>query len=594
MQFLPKAISSALMLSAALVLSACGGHSPSSTQTNNAGGGGSGGGNVSGTALPLPPDDAEKLTIVVAVVDSLMPEDISNGMTNVQALMANGTSYTESRSVFSAETIPNHVAMMTGVYPDRNGIPTNNFWDKEAAPNAPDDEDLDNPNEIEAKTLFTWIDEKCRRGADAINADITTAATMSKKYLHQIFLGDANDPQENDAGISNVEPDLHWDPTTSPGYIDQGSEHTVDNFTGPQAATDLMAADFIFINLGDVDRSSHAGGGTARNVTRVTADEQIGSLVTQLQDAGRWENTVFILTSDHGMDFSDPTSNAPEGEAVFTDPMNVVGAGNALLNSLSTQPLLDSLASPVCGYEPILAVQNGGTNSLVVSSPNPTAAERQDTLLAARACLMNFNGDNSASGAPPSCASVVGDVCKATLVAPVNLEQIAFAWYANPELYNGAALTGSLSADTGGIMPATIKSRHENLGDLVLVISAGFKFSESGPDGNPIPGNHGHMPTIHNTMIVSGGADFLNRNVIINDGSTDHFARTATQSENTDIAATVAWLLGLNIQDSDFPDAGQSFPDYGDGVTRAGFDGRVLSEAFTISNPPSNCGLLFD
>jgi hypothetical protein len=550
---------------------------------------------------PAPPSGENALTVVVVAIDSLMPEDIdATAMPNVTGLINNGSYYVESRSVFSAETIPNHVAMMTGVYPDRNGIPTNNFWDKEALPNTPGDEDLDNPNELEAKTLFTWIDEQCRQGSAPLNPNIRHAAVLSKTYLWEIFRGDGADSQSNDIGISNISPDIHWDPQSSPGYIGPGSEHTPDPFTGQEAVATLPEADFIFINLGDVDRSAHASGSTGRQVTRITADQQIGSLITALQDAGRWEKTVLIIASDHGMDFSAPEPSElgpgfPTDLALATTPQAL---GNYLLDSLSTQPLLDELSActtaDVGTIKPMLAVQNGGTNSIVITDLSATDNERETTLSAARACLMNFTGDNAANDAPASCESVVGSACYSSLTQPINIRAVEHAWYANPDLYSGNALNGALAADTGGIMPASIKSRHENLGDLVLVIADGFKFSESDSTGNPIPGNHGHMPTIHNTVIVSGGANFIASNGNIDSGNDDHFERAAGQSENIDIAPTVAWLLGLNVQDSQFPDAGVTFPDYGDAANRSGFDGRVLSEAFTVTQAPSVCGLLPD
>lgn len=548
-----------------------------------------------GPTTPTPPavtPEDKKVTVVVAVIDSLMPEDIDPAvMPNVQALIDAGTFYKESRSVFSAETIPNHIAMMTGVYPDRNGIPTNNFWDKDLAGSDVEGEDLDNPNEITAKTLFTWIDEKCRQGTNPINPAIRTASVLSKTYLYEVFRGDANDAQPNDIGITNVEPDTNWEPSTSPGYIGPGSEHTPDNFTGPEAVSTLPDADFIFINLGDVDRSSHAGGSVPRLASRGTADQQIGNLITELRNTDRWETSVFILVSDHGMDFSDPTANPPSGppEGQF----NTTGL-NSLVNSLSTQPLLDQLALPACGFEPMTAVQNGGTNSINVTNLNASATQKQDSLRAARACVLNFDGTNTASDTPASCETVVGTLCKAALVKPINLDAVKFAWYANPDLYNGSALAGTLAADTGGAMPASLKSRHENLGDLVLAIGDGFKFSEPDSSGNPIPGNHGHFPTIHNTLIVSGGfSSLLNAgNELTGTGNEDHFIRAADQSENIDVAATVAWVLGLGIEDSDFPDVSSTFPDYGDGVVRTGFDGRVLTEAFTTSVSPSVCGLI--
>lgn len=530
----------------------------------------------------------DELTVIVAVIDSLMPEDIdSTAMPNVSALIDQGTTYTESRSVFSAETIPNHVAMMTGVYPDRNGIPTNNFWDKDANPGTAEDEDLDNPNELTAKTLFTWIDDKCRNGGSTGNANIRTAAVLSKKYLYEIFRGDEADTQDNDAGIHNVAPDDHWDPTTHPLYIGPQSEHTIDVGTGEQALARLADADFMFINFGDVDRSSHASGQVARLATRTTADTQIGLLIQELQAQGRWDNTVMIIASDHGMDFSDPGNTMPilDGNLEFNDSL-----ANSLSNSVSTQPLLDQLQN--CGYEPMYAAQNGGTDSIYVANTDATTFSQQSSVGAARACLLNFDGDNSAADAPPSCASVVGPICKATLSKPTNISALRYAWYANPELYSGPGLKGAIASDTGGIMPASIKSRHENLGDLVLVMGDGFKFSEPDVSGNPIPGNHGHVDTLHNVTIVSGGADFLIQGQQVSVGSSDHLVRDSAQSENIDVAPTVAWLLGLGISDGDFPDADSSFPDYGDGGQRSGFDGRILREAFTTTLSPSECGRL--
>jgi hypothetical protein len=555
-------------------------------------------------ALPAPGPSGEKaLTVVVAVIDSLMPTDLdATAMPNVTALYEGGTLYRQSRSVFSAETIPNHVAMMTGVYPDRNGIPTNNFWDREALPNEPGDEDLDNPNEVTAKTLFTWIDEQCRVGAAPRNPGFKHSAAMSKTYLWEVFRGDDADPQGNDAGITNIAPDVHWDPQTSLAYIGPGSEHTPDNATGPQAVSQLPDADFLFVNLGDVDRSSHAGGSAVRQGARTTADIQIGNLINNLKDNNRWENTIFIISSDHGMDFSDPATTPP------TSP-----TPNGVANSVSTQPLLDDLADPVdgltglgCGYTPLLAVQNGGTNSIVATAAVTNAVEitaREDSLRAARACVLNFDAENDSTAG--LCSDVVGANCYSTLSKPVYLDKIEHAWYVNPDLYSGNTLIGALASDSNGITPDSIKSRHENLGDLVLVMGDGYKFSEPDASGNPIPGNHGHLVTINNTIIIGGGADFLRTGQEITTGGVDiggnfdPFDRAPEQSENVDVAATVAWLLGLDIQNSQFPDAGGSFPDYGDSFERDGFDGRILTEAFVMPNDdftvfPSNCGLAPD
>ncbi|MFA5938803.1 MAG: alkaline phosphatase family protein [Sinimarinibacterium sp.] len=471
--------------------------------------------------------------MVVAVVDSLMPSDIGPQTPTLQDLISQGTMYAESRSVFSAETIPNHVAMMTGVVPERSGIPTNNYLDFDA-PGEVLERDLSLPEELTARTLFTWITEKC--GVSGAPTYLRHGATLSKKYLYEIFQGDAANPdrQNDDPSVFNLPPENYWDPTSSPLYIGPQSEHTPDIPTMQQALTQLPDLDFHFINLGDVDRASHAGGQVARLAVLADTDLMLGQLVDQLQSSGRWEDTVLIVLSDHGMDYTLP------------GPVQAV----------SVQPLLDQMAA--C-HTPMQAVQNGGTDSLYIKDRSMPIADRQAALRATRSCLLG-NAD---------CATLCAGASR-----PFNAENIAYAWYTQDD-----------PTDPDGTMPDAIRSKHPNLGDLVLVASGGLKFSEPDETGNPIPGNHGQLATIHDFMLVTGGSPWVKKGQVIaasvpEPGPLD---RLPEQSETIDVAPTVAWLLGLGVRDQDFPD-GQ------------GFDGRVLSEAFTqfdsdgSPTEPSVCG----
>jgi hypothetical protein len=258
-------------------------------------------------------------------------------------------------------------------------------------------------------------------------------------------------------------------------------------------------------------------------------DLMLSRLVQALQDAGRWERTVLLVVSDHGMDYTLP------------GPVQAV----------SVQPLLDQLGS--C-YAPMQAIQNGGTDSIYVTDRGLPKAERQAALRAARACLLG-NAD---------CVTLCAGASR-----PFNAENIAYAWYTEDD-----------PTDPDGTMPDSIGSKHPNLGDLVLVASGGLKFSEPDESGNPIPGNHGQLATIHNFMLVSGGSPWVKKGQVVAASvqNPTPFDRLPEQSETIDVAPTVAWLLGLGIRDADFPDGG-------------GFDGRVLGEAFVqfdgSGNPPS-------
>lgn len=452
------------------------------------------------TAMPAMAED-DRLTVMVVVIDSLMPHEVDSNETitpTLDELKANGTWFTESRSVFSAETIPNHVAMMTGRYPENNGIPTNNYWDRtfqEDGATPTDDRNLSLPSELEAPTLFGLIANQC--------PDLTTASVMSKGYLWEVF--SACDGGGNDcSNQTGVGADLVYDPTSQPTYIPE-SGHTPDVHT-MTAARDFLAqgADFVFVNLGDVDRSGHmdetgpTGKAMARHSILADTDTQIRTLVEDLKRMGRWDNTVLIINSDHGMDWS------------------------TLNNYINLTPQLETLHPGT-----FLAVDNGGTDSIYLLHPEDPA-----------------NWDRAVEALE-------------AIRATAGVEEAFFVREPDAGIALSEATREYIRAN---LVPET--SKHENLGDIVASADSGYRFTESGPSSNPIPGNHGHKITLHNTFLITGGAGFLKRGQVIDPASgeeLDHRVRDEAQSENIDIAPTVAWLLGMK------------------GIE---FDGRPITEAF--------------
>ena len=425
---------------------------------------------------------ATELGVFVIVVDGLMPGEVGPLTPNLAALRDEGTWYEESRAVMIAETIPNHVAMMTGVYPERSGIAANKYWDREGSPS---DADLSDPEELEAKTLFTVIDEQC--GA------VRTAAVLSKRYLFEIF----------STGGINVAADSHWDPR--PTNIPEPDGHSPDLITMGEALARLPNADFMFVNLGDVDRSGHAdetgavGVPVVRTAALVETDLQVGRFLEALRSSGRWEQSVVIILSDHGFDWSLPT------------------------NFVNLAPSLPANVFPV---------QNGGADNLYLVDPDDP--DRDDQLRRARATALAQTG-------------------------------VEAAWYRRPN---------PLDLDPAGELPAGLGLDHENAGDLIVLARPGWRFSDPTPVDNPIPGNHGHLVTRHNTLMISGGAPFLRRGqrIAASIASPSPLDALPEQSENVDVAPTVAWLFGLEPR---------------------GYDGRVLAEAFTIDRSPSRCGGFF-
>jgi len=295
------------------------------------------------------PSGAEPVRVVVLVVDGLDPEDVNAlDSPNIQALREGGTWWEQARSIFVAETIPNHTAMMTGAYAKRSGIPVNTFWSRRA-----DDEpvDMQDPVLLKAETMFTAIQKQC--------PDLRTAAILSKTYLHGIFSGDGD-------GDGNVDADFLWEP----GPIIPESDHAPDTATTEAVLGEIPnSPDLMFVNLGDVDRSGHVDPSgvqdpAIRRLALQNTDVQVGRIVDALEAEGLWESTVMLLVSDHSMDWSAPGDFISLDEVFAADPRTAdryVVVQNGGVDNVYLQPgtknknkvlkAMHSLASETDGVE---------------------------------------------------------------------------------------------------------------------------------------------------------------------------------------------------------------------------------------------------
>ena len=221
--------------------------------------------------------------VYVMVVDGCRPDEITSQLTpRLAALRAAGTDFPGARSLPVMETIPNHVMMMTGVRPVRSGVPANSVYDRAAAVVR----DLDRPTDLRFPTLLDRLRD----------TGLTTGSVLSKRYLFGIFGERAS---------------YRWEP--SPLVPVTG--HAPDNFTMDAliAMVDGVDPDFVFTNLGDVDRVGHSDvTGTTLQAARSAAlrgtDSQVGRFVDHLVATSRWESSVLIVLADHSMDWSIPSN----------------------------------------------------------------------------------------------------------------------------------------------------------------------------------------------------------------------------------------------------------------------------------------------
>jgi len=234
------------------------------------------------SALGVPAYAAKgRRRVYVLVVDGCKPGEITSELTpRLASLRHAGRNYPRARSMPVMETIPNHVMMMTGVRPDRSGVPANSIFDRGTG----EVRDMDRPTDL----VFPTVIERLNR------AGFTTGTVLSKEYLYGVF-GDRATHR--------------WEPSP----VIPVSGHAPDVFTmdAALAMVEELDPNLVFVNLGDVDRMGHSDFTgpnlqLARQLALAETDLQVGRFVDMLKTSGRWRHSAVIVLADHSMDWSLP------------------------------------------------------------------------------------------------------------------------------------------------------------------------------------------------------------------------------------------------------------------------------------------------
>jgi len=326
------------------------------------------------------PDGSQPLRVYVLTVDGLHPDEVATYMPNLAAIQAESRSFGNARAVLPAETLPNHVAMMTGVLPRDSGIVANEVWTPGSAEEEADSNSAD-PSLLRADTLVTMLERDCLGG-------ISTATVQPKRYTELILNGESANPGDPKP---QRQADLHWNTETYPRknemyipvsdhVIDDASMTTfLDDFVGQPEA--YPTPHFAFVSLADVDRTGHTDeggviGGTATAPTRLAAmaraDGLIQDLVDDLVARRAWNDTVLIVTSDHSMDWSEPDAyvdlEAPLLDAGFrlgrdlaADDAYVVNSGGAALVYVHDDARIPEVAGLLEGVDGVERLVSGTT-----------------------------------------------------------------------------------------------------------------------------------------------------------------------------------------------------------------------------------------
>ena len=196
-------------------------------------------------------------------------------------------------SVLPSMTYPSHTTIVTGVWPAKHGIYYNGMYE----PNGSTGKIYWNDSSIKVPTLWSVARAKGLKTA-ALYWPVSADAPVDYNIPDIGSLGEeARLKYSKPEGfVAEIKHNLFHDSTR----IDHGHDHNIASI-----AAYIMKKDqpnLMAIHLFGLDHYSHEEGRDGPKVRAAVADadSSVGIIVRALKDAGIWDNTLFIVTGDHG------------------------------------------------------------------------------------------------------------------------------------------------------------------------------------------------------------------------------------------------------------------------------------------------------
>ncbi len=229
--------------------------------------------------------------VILIGVDGMSPDGINNANTPYMDALVNGGSSTfTARAVLPTSSSPNWASMIMGAGPDQHGV-TSNSWE---------------PNKQTIKLECTGKKGNGKNSEmwPTIYGLLREQKTNSKIFCFHDWW---------DYGRL-VEPGV-CDKKKGPGLygliFQKGNKRAINRAKRIVKKKDF---DFIFVHLDHVDHAGHHDGhGTPEYYKAVEyADILIGEVIQTVKDAGIEEETIIMVTADHGGIGKGHGGNTPE------------------------------------------------------------------------------------------------------------------------------------------------------------------------------------------------------------------------------------------------------------------------------------------
>ena len=234
--------------------------------------------------------------VILITIDGFRPDfylDTAWHANNLQELVKNGSHAQGVNSVFASVTYPAHSTIITGVQPAKHAVYANAVFEPLGATGKIywSDTSLHSP------TLWKAAQEKGLKTA-SLFWPVSAGAPVDYDIPDIGALGEGfRESHTKPAGfISEIKKEVFGSADT----IDYGKDQNVARIAAYLIKKEKPG--FMTVHLFSVDEAEHEEGRQGNKVRAAIADadEAVGKIKAALKDQGIWNNTVLIVTGDHG------------------------------------------------------------------------------------------------------------------------------------------------------------------------------------------------------------------------------------------------------------------------------------------------------
>jgi predicted AlkP superfamily pyrophosphatase or phosphodiesterase len=241
--------------------------------------------------------------VVLITIDGFRPDfylDTAWHTPRLRELMKRGTYANGVNSVFPSMTYPSHTTIVTGVQPARHGVYFNGIFE----PNGSTGKMYWNDTSIHVPTIWGVLHSKGLKvatllwpvSADApADYDIPDIGSMGETV------------RENYSKPAGLIAELKTEVFGGTNRIEYGKDQNIGRIAAWVIKKDQPS--LMTIHFFSVDHAEHMQGRSGNMVSAAIrdADEAVGIVEDALKEQGIWDNTVLIVTGDHG--FLNVTTN---------------------------------------------------------------------------------------------------------------------------------------------------------------------------------------------------------------------------------------------------------------------------------------------